>query len=184
MSSQITTFTKRIRQYFFAYGGWSAVLRSPLFWLAFGVTILNYSSWFRDDWIATTQALIPNLLGFSLGTYAILFSFITSKMKRALKTVKNPQGISYLDEINATFFHFIFVQVLALLWAFIFRGTLLFDLAKIAITSWPHAMDVFGALYVMGSFLGFFLLVYAFLLILGAALAVYRLARIVEPSSD
>jgi hypothetical protein len=116
VASQIKPFISRLRRYFRAYGGWEAIIRSPLFLLAVVVTGLGHSNWIDGDkWSVLSQSLIPNLLGFSLGTYAILFSLMTGRLKRALKAVKNARDVTFLEEINATFFHFIFVQVSALL---------------------------------------------------------------------
>lgn len=185
MASQLKPFTSRIRRYFRAYGGWVAVFRSPLFLLAVGVTALSYASWFdQDKWSATSQALIPNLLGFSLGTYAILFSLMTGRLKRALKANKNDQGSTFLDEINATFFHFILVQVSALIWAFLYQGTGVYDLALLLKPHWACSIAIFEALQVVGGGVGFLMLIYSITLIVAAALAVYRLALIVDPHAE
>lgn len=181
MKNQFAPLIERLRQYFDAYGGWRALITSPLFSLSALITAINYSNWLESsEWVSLSQNMIPNLLGFSLGTYAIL----TSGIKRTLKALKNDKDISYLDEINATFFHFLFVQVLALIWTFIFHSTLVYDVAALSsATTWPGANLMCSALYAVGSFIGCFLLVYSVVLVLGAALAIYRLASIVEPES-
>lgn len=185
MTSQIKPFVSRLRRYFRAYGGWEAIFRSPLFLLAACLTGLGYGNWIDGDkWSALSQSLIPNLLGFSLGTYAILFSLMTGRLKRALKAVNNARGITFLEEINATFFHFIFVQVVALLWAFLYQGTILFDLTQIAKPYWPCAPAVFRFTQALGGAAGYTLLVYSISLIVASALAVYRLALIVDPADE
>ncbi|RKF23431.1 hypothetical protein D6851_02905 [Altericroceibacterium spongiae] len=185
MASQIKPFLSRLRRYFCAYGGWGAILRSPLFLLAILLTGLGYGSWSDGDrWSDLSQSLIPNLLGFSLGTYAILFSLMTGRLKRALKAVKNERGVTFLEEINATFFHFIFVQVVALLWAFLYQGSALADLAQAAKPYWPCAPTVFHIAQAAGGAVGFALLVYSISLIVASALAVYRLALIVDPADE
>ena len=184
MASQFKPFISRIRRYLSAYGGWEAIFRSPLFLISLALTAIGYANWLNDQWSSVSQALIPNLLGFSLGTYAILFSLMTSRLKRALKSVRNDRGTSYLDEINATFFHFIFIQVSALLWAFVYRGTALRDALTEAATHWDGALCLFRFLYVIGGFMGHLLLIYSIALIIGAALAVYRLALIVDPTDS
>lgn len=178
---QILAFAKRLQGYFTAYGGWKAVLGSPLFWVSILTTAVGYSGWIQPKWVEQTFTLIPSLLGFSLGTYAILFSLITNRMKRALRATLNRQGVSYLDEINATFFHFIFVQALSLLWAFWFSGTLFTDLIVRLDPVPDWAREGFTWLSTIGSFIGMLLLVYSIVLVIGSALAVYRLARIVDP---
>ena len=177
--SQTASLGRRVRRYFRDYGGWSGVVKSPLFWVAVLIAGINYDWWLKHSWIASTQSLIPSLLGFSLGTYAILFSLMTNRLKRALKAVVNDRGVPYLNEINATFFHFIFVQVLALAWSFIQQGNLIVDilgerLARGSIGTILRVLD--GA----ASFIGAFLLLYSVLLVVAAALAVYRIASIVD----
>ena len=184
MASQIQPFLKRIGRYFDAYGRWRAIFLSPLFLLSVAIASVSYGNWISDKWSALAQSLIPNLLGFSLGTYAILFSLMTSRLKRALKAVKNDQGTTYLDEINATFFHFIFVQVIALLWAFLYSGTALFDLTNALQPCWSYAPRVFRTLQMVGGLVGLVLLIYSIALIIAAALAVYRLALIVDPADE
>lgn len=185
MASQLKPFASRIRRYFRAYGGWSAIFRSPLFLVAVGVTALGYGNWLDSDkWAGTSQSLIPNLLGFSLGTYAILFSLMTGRLKRALRAVKNDQDVTFLDEINATFFHFILVQVAALIWAFLYQGTALYDLTQAIRPHWPCIASVFSTMKALGGGIGFVLLIYSITLIVGAALAVYRLALIVDPHAE
>ena len=185
MASQIKPFLSRIKRYYQDYGGWEAIFRSPLFLLAVLLAGVGYGNWFHsDDWLALSQSLIPNLLGFSLGTYAILFSLMTGRLKSALKAVKNDRGVSYLYEINATFFHFIFVQVIALLWAFLYQGTALFDLAQVIQHHWESSEVAFRITHTLAGGIGYFFLIYSVLLVVAAALAVYRLAVIVDPSDD
>ncbi|WP_408589621.1 hypothetical protein [Novosphingobium sp.] len=180
--SQFKAFRGRLKRYFTAYGGWTAVLSSPLFLMSVALSAIGYSEWMQDKWSLLTQSLLPNLLGFSLGTYSILFGLLTGRMRAALKTKKNASEISYLDEINATFFHFIFVQVIALLWAIIYNGSLLHDLAHAAPQCFPFALTLYGYAAKIGGFIGYGLLIYSISLAIASALVVYRLASIVDPA--
>ncbi|OOO34755.1 hypothetical protein [Agrobacterium sp. YIC 4121] len=180
--TQFIAFWKSIRRYFKGYGGWAAVICSPIFIFSLIATGLNYTNWINPKWVARSFDMIPSLLGFSLGSYTILFSVMTGRLKKALKTVKNPRGINYLEEINATFFHFIFVQIVCLMWAFLFDGTFFYDLVKYALTDYKYTSQLFRIAMLTGSFVGHLLLIYSFLLILAAAIAVYRIASIVDPA--
>lgn len=181
LTGQFRPFARHIRRYFRAYGGWSGVLGSPLFLVALLVTAVSYGKWLKPDWTASTYSLVSSLLGFSLGTYAILFSLITSRVKGAMRAVKSDGQISALEQVNATFFHYIFVQVCALIWAFTFDGTLLADLAAALKPTCPAIWFAFVALKAAGSFIGYVLLIYSVTLVVGAALAIYRLALISDP---
>lgn len=180
--TQFIAFWKSIRRYFRGYGGWAAVFCSPIFVFSFVATALNYSNWIEPKWVSRSFDMIPSLLGFSLGSYTILFSVMTGRLKRALKSVKNPKGVNYLEEINATFFHFIFVQILCLVWAFLFDGTFIYDIFKHYLSIYSISVSVFNIAVLTGSFIGQLLLVYSFLLILAAAIAVYRIASIIDPA--
>ena len=180
--TQFIAFWKSIRRYFKGYGGWTAVFCSPIFVFSLAVTAVNYSNWMEPKWVSRSFDMIPSLLGFSLGSYTILFSVMTGRLKRALKSVKNPSGVNYLEEINATFFHFIFVQILCLVWAFLFDGTFVYDFFCYMAKTHSRVMEVFHIVMMTGSFVGYLLLVYSFLLILAAAIAVYRIASITDPA--
>lgn len=184
MLKQVRTFGRFLRRYFKAYGGWSAVLGSPLFLLAVIITGLNYSEWLSDRWVALAQSMIPSLLGFSLGTYAILFSIISNRLKGALREVKTSDGSRYLDSINATFFHFIFVQVVALVWSFLNTGTGVYNLAYAAAKLVPLHIGGFRFLSWAASAMGYLLLVYSALLVVSASLVIYRLALIRDPADE
>lgn len=158
------------------------MVRSPFFGLALLFTLLNYSQWITPEWPKRAEALIPNLLGFSLGTYAILFSIMSSRLKNALRSVcvSADSNISWLESINATFFHFIFIQVMTLIWSFLYQGSWLFDLARALGNANKFDNITYKALSLAGSFTGMFLLTYSILLMVASALAIYRLAMIRE----
>ncbi|MDE4602475.1 MULTISPECIES: hypothetical protein [Sinorhizobium] len=181
---QFEGFRNSISEYFRNYGGWSELLSSPLLWIALAISTVSYRNWLEPNWLEVSQELIPSLLGFSLGTYAILVSLLTGRLKRALREVKNGRGVSYLADINSNFFHFIFVQVSALAWGFLFDGSWAYDAATFLKIYYSRSMDVFEAVRTIGSFFGHFLLVYSFLLILAAALQVYRLVLINDLGGD
>jgi len=183
-SGQFKPFGRRLARYFRAYGGWRAVFGSPLFVFSVVVMALSYGRWLSGDWASGSISMLPSLLGFSLGTYAILFSLITARVKGAMRAMKDERRISALEQVNATFFHFIFVQVLGLLWALAYQGTALFDLAQWLSPRWSPAATIFEVARITGSAIGFLLLIYSVTLMIGAALAIYRLASIVDPAEQ
>lgn len=182
LTGQFKPFARHIKRYFRAYGGWSGVFGSPLFVASLVIAAASYRQWLSPKWTSIAYDLLPSLLGFSLGTYALLFSLITARVKAALRAVRNDDAISALEQVNATFFHYIFVQVLALVWALAFDGNIIFDLATWARDECPRAWIAFLVLRASGSFIGFVLTIYSVTLIVGAALAIYRLALIADPA--
>lgn len=182
VSQQVITFAKFVRRYFRDYGGRPAVFGSPLGIAAFLIGCVSYRTWMHPDWTSITLSVIPNLLGFSLGTYALLFSLISPRVRLALRSIKNKNEVSYFDEMNATFLHFIFVQVSALLWALLYQQSLFYDLQSAIAKIYPCKINLFPWVAGIGGFLGFLLLSYSILLVLGSSLTVYRIARIKDPA--
>lgn len=182
LRGQFRAFGKLIRRYFNAYGGFSAVLTSPLLIFAVGLSLISYRKWLTDNWSESALSLLPNLLGFSLGAYSVIFSILTHRMRTAIKASKNDAGHSYFDEINSAFFHFILVQVIAIFWAFAYRGSLLTDIALALKPHYQCAWEAFGAIAALGGFIGYTLLLYAVALVIASATAVYRLASIADPN--
>jgi len=182
MSSALKSFLASIKKYFHEYGGSDAILLSPLFWIAILISMIGYGNWLSSDkWSPISQSVIPNLLGFSIGTYAIIFSQMTPRMKKALTLMKIKQEVTALQQINATFFHFIFIQILTLLWSFIYQSTIFSEISQILLQKCgcnrPLVLVVGG----FSGLIGHVLLIYSITLLLGSALLVYRLASVVDP---
>lgn len=176
------TFLRHIRTYFRHYSGWKSIAYSPLFHISFIITIVSGSQWADETWIKFAESTIPSLLGFSLGTYAILFSLINPRIKVAFRSVKNEKGVSWLHAINATFFHFIFIQTLTLIYAMTVRSFIESPLLQ-SIVKFLHVPPTYTNWAVnISNFLGALLLFYSILLIVGAALAIYRISTINDPA--
>ena len=177
------TFFRIIRRYFADYGGWRGLMLSPFLHGGILVSAVSYPMWMSAKWPDSVTNIIPSLLGFSLGTYALLFSLMSNRMKQALKHLKNKAGIPYLDEINATFFHFILIQTICLSWAVLMRSSAVYDIATYICA--PKAMlQLISIGNGVAGFIGYTLLAYSLLLVIASSVAVYRLARIVDPAAS
>jgi len=177
------TFFRLISRYFSDYGGWRGLLLSPFLHVGILIAAASYSVWTTPRWSDIVTGIIPNLLGFSLGTYALLFSLMSTRMKQALKHLRNQAGKPYLDEINATFFHFIVIQALSLMWAILMKSSLVYDLA-VAASAPDIVLDAVDLANHAAGFIGYVLLNYSLALVIASSIAVYRLARIVDPSTS
>jgi hypothetical protein len=159
------------------YGGTRAVLRSPYLHCAivFALLFFPYRYPVNGTWWDFSTDILPNILGFSLGGYAIFLAFGDEKFKR-LMAWKKQESLSdegeaspYLS-ISVSFLQFIIVQLLALLFGIIGKTT---DLV-------PVEVDGMGSLilniliYGMG-LLSFSIFTYALFLALAATFAIYRL---------
>lgn len=188
MNSSIRAFRVVMRRYFTAYGGIEAVFLSPLFILSILISIISYENILNGGWVAQVQAILPNLLGFSLGTYSILFSILTPRLKSALKAVKNEKGTPYLYEISATFMHFITVQCISIIYSILYSSNIANDIQFMLIdndiiNSYRFYVYIKYLKYAT-SFFGMTLLSYSILLIIAAALAIYRISSITEPNAN
>lgn len=104
--------------YWDAYGGWaelkgSVYLRSSL--VLSVLTILLKTDGF--SWASSVIDIVPDILGFSLGGYALLIGFGDSEFIEALRG-RDPNGASPYMKVNAAFVHFIIIESLTLLFSF------------------------------------------------------------------
>lgn len=182
--SQLFTLKRILAGALKDYGGWTATAGSPFFWTAAVVAAISYRAWVSGSWANSTLEIIPSLLGFSLGTYALLFSLMSNRLKIALRAISNKRGISYLNEINSTFFYFISTQILVLLWAYLYQQTILYDFMALFGICDIESNPWFYVPALVGGYFGTVGLLYSVLLVIASSLSIYRLARIVDPSFD
>lgn len=148
--------------YWELYGGWKSIISSTYFLVALAFTLVCFPVWLNGNenwaWFNLSNSVLPNILGFTLGGYAILLAFGSSKFMELIAG-DNPkeEGASPFMKINATFLHFIIVQVIALLIS-------VFSLI------WDFRTGIVA-------FIGFLIFSYAIATSTAAAFAILRLAR-------
>ena len=147
--------------YWKLYGGWSAIISSVYLLGALLFTILCAPLWAKGydnfAWFNLSNSVLPSILGFTLGGYAILLAFGNSSFMKTIAGQDEEENgkPSPFMEINSTFLHFIVVQVIALIFS-------VFSLA------WDLRIGVIA-------FIGFFLFSYAITSALAAAFAILRI---------
>lgn len=148
------------RDYWRAYGGWDALLTSRyLYWALFVTLVICFGrecggEW---EWYKTVLSVIPNILGFSLGGYAMMIGFGDREFLKAMIGNEPDGSPSIYMEVSGAFVHFIVVQASALLWAFL-----------------AESLALNGR---MAALVGVFLFVYAVLTIVAATFAVLQFAK-------
>lgn len=167
-------------QYWKAYGGLRALARSfylhaalllvaftPFTWLA--PTCLTGSP--CTAWWDQSMSILPNLLGFTLGGFAIFIGFGDEKFRALLAEPEDsPDTPTVYVELCTTFVHFILVQIAALI------------LAVIAKAWWFYTplMDPFRAylpwLNGIAGAIGYGCFLYALMSIVAATMHVFRIA--------
>lgn len=155
---------KIIRKYWSIYGGFSALLRSSYFWLGLVTTALLFPAWSKQGWWSDVLSLLPNLLGFSLGGFAILLAVGDDGFKKLIAGTENGESSPYMDACTA-FVHFIFLQVIALLIALV---------AKTYSSILPGCLPKVSL--VTMSAIGYFIFIYSIYCTLAAVFAIFRVA--------
>lgn len=115
---------KSIELYWKLYGGWSALYRSPYLHVAVLFSLLSIPLWKPNPdstlaaWYDTAIAVLPNLLGFTLGGFAILLAFGNEKFLSKISGEDKDGSPSPYLNLCGSFAHFIIIQVVALFFAF------------------------------------------------------------------
>lgn len=172
-------FQRSFGQYWRAYGGIKEVLSSPYLHVSFLCTILALGLWSKPGWWSIPLGILPSLLGFTLGGYAILMSFGNQRFQEMIRG-SGPDGTqSPFIGISATFAHFVVMQIFALLTVVILSTRPLSSLAIIfpiidQVLLPGSAMRVVFVTIAWG--LSFMIFMYSIILSLAATLAIFRLS--------
>ena len=159
-------------RYWQAYGRRKAFLRSPYLHLAALLLAATYATWSQKDWWDQVISVMPNLLGFTLGGFAMFLGFGDEKFRSLLAEPDEdkPEEPSLYVSLCATFVHFILIQLLALLCALLAKSWWFFF-------PWPESIRlVLPWLNLLGGALGYGLFLYAVTSVLAATMHVFRIA--------
>lgn len=145
------------KKYWVIYGGARALFASPYLHLSIIITICCkpiYTDFSCDAlrWYELAVTVLPSLLGFTLGGFAILLAFGDEKFKKAISGPDDDGTPSPFMITNVTFLHFIIVQIISLLFSVV---------AKVYNTENP-----------MIAFIGFNTFIYSLTLTMAAAFAI------------
>lgn len=178
--SKNSTF-KFLRDFYWKpYGGSRSIIRSMYFWVAVVITALSFSIWNKAGWWDDVISFSANLLSFSLAAYAMILAFGNESFLRLLSK-PSEDGNYTLKKISAVFFHFIFVQTIGILLAFIAKARIVSSLPEewlqTACAIFPEIetlRPIIGTLFWGAAYLCF---VYAVCLALAAAISVSRMTQ-------
>ncbi|MEQ5871285.1 hypothetical protein J4E08_15470 [Sagittula sp. NFXS13] len=114
------------KSYWTAYGGLIALFKSPYMLASIIFTLSTNPLWFKPDghtaselWANIVFSTLPSLTAFSLGAIAI---FIALTKGLFLETIQEGGESSFFMKVVAAFFHFILIQISALLSAILFSA--------------------------------------------------------------
>ncbi len=165
---------KILSGYWKDYGGLKALVRSPYLHVSIVISFFAYPSIVGDTWVDSAQTIVPNLLGFSLGGYAMLLAFSNEKFLLVLSKAST----SPLLALSASFVHFIVLQILVLIVAIVFESSPISRLPnewKIwLVENIPYIKLAYFVFSKVMSALGMVLFVYSLMAALAATMAIYR----------
>lgn len=167
-----------------SYGGIASLLKSRYFQVALGLSIFSAVVLGSNSWASVSISALPSLTGFSVASFALVFSVLDRK--QILSLVKpDKDGNAPLLSFTAAIAHAVVVQVSAILFAVleIFSRSTSDIQGFCVISGSPH--DCAQFIEIMSStfdFLGRFLLIYAIILILAAVLSFFRMVSAISKS--
>lgn len=167
-----------LARYWDIYGGASAVFKSRYFWCAFFTTVILYPSWSHQGWWNDILSLMPNLLGFSLGGFAMWIAIGDEAFKKIITGDENNDDgtIEYSPymSVNATFVHFILLQLLTIITALLTKSYSSI-LINNAFMYYYFGINYKYALLTL-SFFAYFIFIYSVFSALAAVLAIFRVS--------
>ena len=170
----ISVFSK----YWEVYGGAKALLKSNYFRASIILTFICYGAWWNNSWWDDSITLLPSLLGFSLGGYAMFVSVGSDEFRKEISKKRGKKHSTFMLN-NAMFMHFIVLQIIALIYAFVIKS--LAGNAELIKFNY-HYVDSLTSTVVVNivGFFGYFLLIYSILSALAAAFGIYRMSDLYD----
>jgi hypothetical protein len=151
-------------------GGIARMRKSFDIWVALAVCLLSAPAWLAPGWWNNSIAVLPSLLGFTLGGFAIFLGFGSDQF-RELLAGKDEAKSPYLS-VSSIFLFIVAVQVSGLLYAIICESL------WVPTPSWlNHFSPILPYLNYIAWFVGYFLYVLGIVLSLRAAIRIFRLSR-------
>jgi hypothetical protein len=173
--------------YWQAYGGFKAIIKSFYFWASILITLLCYSFWSTDkDWFLIPLSGLPSLLGFALGGYGVWLSVGNPKLKKLLSLSFEKKSLhSDFLVVNATFVHFIILQVISFIYLLVLKANSIGKLLNYLKLKYPLnytdcIATIIDSLKILAHGFGFLIFVYSIITMLAATFAIFNIAIITD----
>lgn len=156
--------------YWDAYGRFPALLESFYLHVSCLLLVILYPMWMKEGWWDTVISIMPNMIGFSLAGLSIWLATGDENLKSTISGV-HPAGAKYSPYIrtNASFVHFIIVQLLSLI-AAVTAKAFNFDPSGVLAEYDYHIL-----VYIGWGF-GFLLFLYALATALAVTMSIFRVS--------
>jgi hypothetical protein len=154
-----------------ATGGWRGVFHGPDPWLVGVLWCLTYPFWIASGWWSQVLSVLPNVLGFTLGGFAIFLGFGSDSFRSFLVEGKNLDRTQYVS-VSGSFLVFSTVQLVAIAYALVVNALQVPP---------PAFLDPYADLIAVGNKIsggiGYLFFIYSLVLALRIALRLFRLSR-------
>lgn len=161
-------------RYWKAYGGFRALIKSPYLLLSVIISALLYPHWSEPMWWDDVLSIMPNLLGFSLGGYAMWIAIGDDDFRQLISGEDADGKTSPYMEMNAAFVHFILLQLLSIILALITKAY------YFPLPQGHYILEFLGGYFsyvcIAGYFLAYLVFIYALLSAFAATLALLRVS--------
>lgn len=163
-----------LKRYWKAYGGFGAIFSSYYFYSAILITGLLYPAWTQSGWWETVLSVMPNLLGFTLGGFAMWVAIGDENFKATISGSKSSDEPSPFMVVNATFAHFIFLQIFSILLALVNKAyNIQLPNGHFLIEFWGEHLKLATTAFYG---LGYFTFIYALLSSLASVVALFSVS--------
>lgn len=150
-------------------GGTAALWKSFDFRFALVVSLMCWPAWLEPNWWEATISVLPSLLGFTLGGFAIFLGFGSDQFKELIAQEDETKS-EYLS-VSSAFLFIVAIQVVGLLYAIICKS------AWIPTPALLKHITILPYLNPIAWFVGYYLYVFGIVLSLRAAIRIFRVSR-------
>lgn len=151
-------------------GGAAALWKSFDFRFALAISLICWPAWLEPDWWENTISVLPSLLGFTLGGFAIFLGFGSDQFKELIAREDETKS-EYLS-VSSAFLFIVSVQVVGLIYAIICESL------WVPAPDWLSFVSPFLTHITPGAwFVGYFLYIFGIVLSLRAAIRIFRVSR-------
>ena len=114
--------SNKVFRYFRYYGGIKEILRSPYLIYSTIFSLFLFPIWTNENWWELVIIIQPSIIGFSLAGYAILLTFGNEEFLKLIRGRREENETSPYMMLSSTFFHFLFIQIIAIFAAILFKS--------------------------------------------------------------
>ncbi|MEC4091868.1 hypothetical protein [Pseudoalteromonas rubra] len=160
-----------LKRYWTNYGGFKKLFKSAYFWSAWILCLILWPSWSQYGWWEGVLAYVPNLLGFSLGGFALWMAIGDDEFRAFLaeRDEDDDGEPTIFCDVNTVFVHFLVLQVLAIALALINKAYAGFYLYHLI----PWCKELVLGIW----FISYFFFTYSITATLAAVFSLYRVTN-------